>query len=230
VDYLLEHAGRYLNRQPQRSDILSHFAGLRPLVGAKLGSRATSKLSREHEIYTSDSGLITVIGGKWTTYRKMGEDLIDHAERSAGLQRRTSRTAELPLHGCPTATRTLNASNHADVHGTDRSRMEDLIRVQPELSQQLHPKLPYQAVDVIWAARHEMARSVEDVLARRTRALLLDARASMESAPFVAELLVKELGRDTQWQQEQITGFCQLATATYLADAVVASTDRVNAN
>jgi glycerol-3-phosphate dehydrogenase len=108
--------------------------------------------------------------------------------------------------------------------------MEDLIRVQPELSQQLHPKLPYQAVDVIWAARHEMARSVEDVLARRTRALLLDARASMESAPFVAELLVKELGRDTQWQQEQITGFCQLATATYLADAVVASTDRVNAN
>lgn len=212
VEYLLEHAGRYLQCSPKESDICSRFAGLRPLVGAKSGKASTSQLSREHEIYTSASGLITVIGGKWTTYRQMGEDLVNQAEVVGGLPHRESRTASLALHGCPPDAASAHTSCSSwSIYGSDASGIDAIIRERPALSQLIHPRLHYRAAEVVWSARHEMARTVEDVLARRTRALFLDARAAIEAANSVGELLQAELRQSDAWQREQTSSFLELA-------------------
>ena len=210
IYYLLEHAGRYLHRCPSESDIRSRFAGLRPLVGARSGSRATATLSREHEIFTAASGLITVIGGKWTTYRRMGEELIDRAEVIAGLPHKQSRTASLKLHACPSIAN-FSGDHSCHMYGDDAQGIESLILANPELATALHPRLPYRAAEVIWAARHEMAQTIEDVLARRTRALFLDARAAMEAAAFVGELLQRELQQRTDWKVDQLQKFSEIA-------------------
>jgi len=210
VAYLLEYAGRYLQRAPVESDILSRFAGLRPLVGHRSGSAKTSRLSREHEIYTSASGLITVIGGKWTTYRQMGEDLIDKAETNGNLPRKPSRTASLKLHGCPTEPAT-DVAHLRNVYGSDSEKLVSLIRETPELATAIHPRLPYRAANVIWAARFEMAQTIEDVLARRTRSLFLDAKAALESAEFVGKLLQQELHRSDEWRLDQMQRFSDVA-------------------
>jgi glycerol-3-phosphate dehydrogenase len=205
IDFLLEHAARYLTRDPRRSDILSCFAGLRPLV--RSGAASTAALSRDHAIIAAPSGLITITGGKWTTYRSMGEDAVDRAAEAGGLPRRPSRTATLPLRGHGPRVR---RPEPWDVYGTDASALRRLARAEPALAEPLHPRLPYLAAQVAWAARHEMARTVEDVLARRTRALLLDARASLEAAPLVAGILERELGRDAAWRERQIEEYAAL--------------------
>ena len=210
IEYLLEHTGRYLKRCPGESDIRSRFAGLRPLVDARISTSPTSTLSREHEIYTAPSGLITVIGGKWTTYRQMGEELINRAEAVSGLAPRQSITASLKLHGCPANSNAV-VGQFENVYGNDAAEIELLIRETPELAKTLHPELPYRAADVIWAARHEMAQTIEDVLARRTRALFLDARAALESATFVGELLQQELQRSADWKADQMQQFSETA-------------------
>ena len=212
ISYLLEHAGRYLKHQPTEADIRSRFAGLRPLVGPRSGQRSTSTLSREHEIHTSSTGLLSVVGGKWTTYRQMGEDLINQAESATDLRRVPSRTATLPLHGCPEPG-SFAASGDPDfaIYGSDAQSLRDLILESPDLSRRLHPLLPYCAVEIIWAARNEMARTLEDIFARRTRALFLDARAAIESAPQAAELLQRELQKSESWKYEQIRQFSLLA-------------------
>jgi glycerol-3-phosphate dehydrogenase len=173
IEFLLEHAKLYLATAPGERDILSTFAGLRPLVKAGAGA-ATKKLSRDHTIVVSNSGLVTITGGKWTTYRKMGEDVVSTAAQVGGLETRVSRTHDLPLRG-ERAPENISA---------------DVVRR---------------------FAREEMARSVEDVLSRRTRMLLLDARAAIESAPTVAAALAMELQRDETWQHEQIDSFRTLA-------------------
>jgi glycerol-3-phosphate dehydrogenase len=190
--FLLEHIERYLGRRPAPNEILSMWSGQRPLV-RRADASSTAAISRDHTILISPSKLITITGGKWTTYRKMAEDAID---RIGGTP---SRTAGLRLHGWTEA-------NAADspwqrVYGSDAP----LVRELPQ--QLLHSLLPFSQGEVIWAARHEMARSVEDVLARRTRALFLDARASIEAAPLVARLLAEELGHDSAWEQAQISRF-----------------------
>lgn len=215
IEYLLEHAGRFLTKQPQRGDILSVFAGLRPLVGHSSGT-ATSKLSREHEILTSASGLITVIGGKWTTYRKMGQDVIDLAARVGGLSASPSRTAKLPLHGAPaddTARTAWDAASDdpLDIYGTDRRSLVELSEQQADYAAALAPQLPYITAQVAWAVEHEMARTVEDVLSRRLRALLLDARASVEAAPAVASLMQSLLHKDDSWRTNQLDTYRDLA-------------------
>ena len=209
--YLLEYAGRYLQRAPMESDILSRFAGLRPLVGHRSSSTKTSRLSREHEIYTSATGLITVIGGKWTTYRQMGEDLIDKAETTSDLPRKQSQTASLKLHGCPSDS-AVNVAHLRNVYGSDSDKIESLIRESPELATAIHPRLPYRAANVIWAARFEMAQTIEDVLARRTRSLFLDANAAKESAEFVGKLLQEELNRSDDWKLNQMQRFSDVAS------------------
>ena len=208
IDFLIEHAARYLTRAPGKADILSAFAGLRPLVGA--GTR-TSRISREHALLVSPSGLVTIAGGKWTTYRAMAEQTVDRAETVGGWPHRPSRTRDLRLHAA-----TDTAATRTE-YGADAEKVDELLRSSPELAEPLHPRLPYLAGEVIWTARHEMARTVEDVLARRSRALFLDARAALEMAPPVAALLAKELGRDAAWQQEQLLGFRELALR-YLPD------------
>lgn len=211
IAFLLEHAARYLTRAPGKADILSAFAGLRPLVGA---GTQTSRISREHALLVSDSGLVTIAGGKWTTYRAMAEETVDRAETVGGWPHRPSRTRDLRLHG---AGDTAATDTPLKSHGTDAAKVDELLRSSPEFSQPLHPRLPYFAGEVIWAARHEMARTVEDVLARRLRALFLDARAALEMAPAVGAFLAKELGRNAAWEEEQLRAFRKLASG-YLPD------------
>ena len=212
IDFLLTHAARYLTRHPTKSDILSVFAGLRPLVRDS-GHSDTYSLSRDHVILVSRSGLVTVSGGKWTTYRRMAEDAVDQAEAVAGLTARPSITGQLPIHGWQ---ETIE-NGPWSVYGSDRARLAELAGQEPSGKVQLHPRLPYRVCQVIWAVRHEYARTVEDVLARRTRALVLDATASMEMAPRVARLVADELGYDDDWQQQQVRDFLSLARG-YLPD------------
>ncbi|HTM82631.1 glycerol-3-phosphate dehydrogenase/oxidase [Asticcacaulis sp.] len=197
INFILKTVGEYLDPAPQRSDILSVFAGLRPLV--KGGAADTKSLSREHQLVVSDSGLITLIGGKWTTYRRMGEDTIDLAMSEAGLPPRKSVTAELHLHGW---------AENDGIYGSDGTAVEALSGANTKL----HPDLPYNEAEVRWAVRFEQARTVEDILARRLRALLLDAAVSMAIAPRVAEIMATELGRDADWRTAQVSAFINLAS------------------
>lgn len=212
IDFLLDHARRYLARPPSAADVLSVYAGLRPLIAGHSGGKArTASLSREHTVVVSDSGLVTITGGKWTTYRAMAESAVDLAAKTAGLPARACPTANLRLHGWSP---TLDPGPFPE-YGSDAVELSRLMTERPALGERLHPRLPYLAVEVVWAARKESARTVEDVLARRTRALFLDARASAEIAPLVASMLAEELGRDDQWAHAQVSSFQALA-AGYL--------------
>lgn len=207
LDFLLENASRYLTTTPERGQILSMFAGLRPLVGGSK-TRRTAGVSRDHHLEVSPSGLVTIAGGKWTTYRHMGEQTIDAAARVAGLPVRESVTRELPLHAWCTGS---DPGDSFAVYGADRQAIRDIAVSDPALNERLHPSLSYTKAEVVWAARHEMARTVEDVLSRRTRALLLDSRASIEAAAEVAKLLATALGRDPKWAETQVAEFTELA-------------------
>lgn len=206
IDFILETAGRYLEKPPTRADVLSTFAGIRPLVRAP--GKNTAALSRDHTIHVDDSGLVTIIGGKWTTYRNMAEDCVDRAAELGMLAKRPCRTPELRVHGYHTS---AGQFGRLEVYGSDAPAVQALERDQPELARPLHPALPDTGAEVVWAARNQMARTVEDVLARRTRALFLNARAAIAMAPRAAELLARELRRDEAWQSEQVRAFEQLA-------------------
>ena len=206
IEYLLDHASRYFTRKPKLEDVRSTFAGLRPLLG-KGGSGRTASLSREHAVMVSRSGLVTITGGKWTTYRKMGMDAVDRAVEVAGLVTSPSKTESLRLHGWTDEV----AEGPLSTYGSDAPELRRSMLENPAWSEPIHPNLPDLKVEVIWAARHELARSVEDVLARRTRGLFLDARASIEAAPVVASLLAKEMERDHSWQAAQVQAFQDLA-------------------
>lgn len=206
LDYLLEHAARYLAHDPGPEDVLSVWAGLRPLVRAE-DAKSTAALSRDHSVLTSASGLVTITGGKWTTYRKMAQDTVDHAAVVGGLEPRTCGTDTLELHGfwmedTPPAWA---------AYGSEATELERLADERPGLGDFLHPDLTYRFAEVVWAVRHEMARTLEDVLSRRTRALLLDARAARACARPVAELMAAELGRDDAWVAAQVEDFERLA-------------------
>jgi len=208
IDFILETAGRYLVRKPTRGDVLSSFAGVRPLVR---GSGTTAQLSRDFALRVEEPGLVTITGGKWTTYRGMAEACVDRAARLAGLPFRPCVTRHLRIHGyAPASNRPLA------VYGSDGDSIRRIAEADPELAAPLHPALPYTGAEVVWAARAEMARRVEDVLARRTRALFLNAQAAREMAPRVAELLARELGRDAAWAADQLRAFSQLATGYQL--------------
>jgi glycerol-3-phosphate dehydrogenase len=207
VDFILETASGYLERRPDRADILSVFTGIRPLV-KEGGPSATATLSRDHKIDISGAGLLTVTGGKWTTYRRMAEDCVDHAAVLARLEERPCATRELRIHGYdPEADRLGPLA----VYGSDAAGLAALAADRPELAAPLHPALPITGAQVVWAARNEMARTVDDVLARRTRALYLDSRAALGMAPAAARLLAAELGRDEPWQRAQVEEFGRIA-------------------
>ncbi len=219
-EFVMEHARRYLAKDPGDGDVLSVFAGLRPLVRSGAATD-TAALSRDHTIVVAESGLITSTGGKWTTYHEMAEDVVDHAEMVAGVDNRRSPTETLPIHGW---THEPIGPKNLRPYGADAGAIVSLMQAEPALAAPLHPRLPYQQGEVVWHARHEMARTVEDVLARRTRALLLDARASVETAPAVAQLLARELHRDRAWEEAQVLSYAALARGYVYTDP--ASTDR----
>lgn len=197
ITYLLEYARKYLTKHPQVNDILSVFAGIRPLICSKNVHASTASLSREHMILVSKSSLISVIGGKWTTYRKMGEEVVNIAAKKGDLPPSCSKT------------------EHLRIHGSDAASQVELASGNSALLEKFHRSLPCRPIDVMWGIRKEMARKVDDILSRRNRSLLLDAKASIEIAPKVAVLMAKELGKDEGWQQNQIEKFKQLA-ANYL--------------
>jgi glycerol-3-phosphate dehydrogenase len=218
IDFVLDNASRYLDHDPQRSDVLSVFAGHRPLVQEGGGSDADSKkISREHVVLVSPSGLVTILGGKWTTYRKMAQDTIDDALAVGGLEARPCVTETLRLHGWMRSDDPdFPEDGCLQMYGAEFRAVQGLLAETPAWGEPLHEKLPYAESAVVWAARREMARSLEDVLARRTRSLLMDARASIEAAPRAAALLAQELGRDQAWCQEQVRRYSELATGYLL--------------
>lgn len=208
IDFLLRHCALYLTRDPGPADVLSVFAGLRPLVGST-GEGSTAEISRDHTVSIARSGLVTIAGGKWTTYRNMAEDVIDQAALIGGLPERDCVTRELNIHGYH---RHAERFGQLACYGADAVAIEALSHEVPGADEILHPRFEHRVCEVIWAAREEMARTVEDVLARRTRMLLLDARASVEAAPVVAEILARELRRDQGWAGEQVEAYRQLAS------------------
>jgi len=206
VGFILETAAPYLQHDPTREDIRSVFTGIRPLV-ASTDAGNTSAVSRDHTLHISDSGVLTVAGGKWTTYRNMAEDAVDQAADLAGLDERECVTRRLPLRG---ASEPGDLSDPLQVYGTDRGEIEQIEHADPSLAEPLHPSLPIRKSQVVHAARFEMARTVDDVLARRTRAILFDAAAAAQAAPVVADLLAAELGRDDAWRAAQLADFARI--------------------
>jgi glycerol-3-phosphate dehydrogenase len=211
VEFMLETAALYLARKPTKADILSVWAGIRPLVKAGDGKN-TAALSRDHTVHIDQSGLLSIAGGKWTTYRNMAEDAVDQAATLADLPDKPCVTKNLNIHGFhpnPDKLGTLG------FYGTDAQLIRDLVAKDITLGKALDSDLPYIAAEVIWAAREELALTVEDVLARRTRALFLNAKAAIRMAPTVAALLAQELGKDKAWQVDQVEKFNKVA-AGYL--------------
>jgi glycerol-3-phosphate dehydrogenase len=212
IEYLLVHAARYLTQDPTPSDVLSIFAGLRPLVRAS-NTEDTASLSRDHTLQVSKSGLVTITGGKWTTYRRMAEDTVDMGIQVGLLDERACTTRDLDIHGRHDQPGRFGP---LELYGSDAPHVQAVIDETPDGSDLLHPDLPYQKGEVVWAARNEMARTVEDVLARRTRALLLNARASIEAAPIVGELLAATLNKDSDWIKQQVEAYRILASGYIL--------------
>jgi glycerol-3-phosphate dehydrogenase len=216
IDFILSTAALYLAHQPARSDILSVFAGIRPLVKSAVGG-GTAALSRDHTIHIEQSGLLTICGGKWTTYRHMAEDCVNQVAMLARLPEKPCVTEHLKLHGFHPG---ADAFGPLRVYGADAAAIQDIMRAEPTLAEALDAALPYTGAEVVWAVRDEMARSVEDVLARRTRALFLNAKAAIRMAPRVAALMARELGRDAGWQARQVESFGVVAR-NYFPSSVV---------
>jgi glycerol-3-phosphate dehydrogenase len=213
VAFILETAALYLHKAPTRADVLSVFAGVRPLVRAG-DSRITAALSRDHTIHIDTSGLLTTAGGKWTTYRHMAEDTVDHAIDFARLPEKPCVTKELHVHGF--VEKAANG-DRLGLYGSDAAAIQELERADGQLAASLDDAIPCTGAQVVWAVRHEFARTVEDVLARRCRALFLNAAAAIRMAPAVADLMARELGRDAAWQQREVAAFQRLALGYQLA-------------
>ncbi len=207
VQFILDTAAAYLVKAPRLSDVKSIYAGLRPLAAPKKGEETTKEISRDHKLLVSDSGLVTITGGKWTTYRKMAEETIDMAISLSTLPHKPCITASTPIHGHSRSSQ----SGHWAIYGSDAGKIMELASKNVLLRESLHPKFAHIGAEVVWACRHEMARTVEDVLARRMRILFLDAEASLQMAPKIAAIMASELGRDEEWGTQQVETYKHLA-------------------
>jgi glycerol-3-phosphate dehydrogenase len=207
ITFILSTAGKYLIETPDRSDILSVFAGLRPLVASPDDPSATREISRRHKIKISNSGLVTVEGGKWTIYRRMAQDTIDKIMKAGMLEKRACNTHHLPVSG---AYYNHQEYDRLNIYGAYAREIKAIMDSNTGNEKTLHPLLPYTKAEIIWICRNEMPRKIEDVLARRTRALLLNARASKEIAPEVAAIMAGELGFDKVWEKNQVEAYCNL--------------------
>jgi glycerol-3-phosphate dehydrogenase len=219
INFIINTVKQYTTVSPTRKDVLSVFAGLRPLAAPDKRTSNTKEISRDHKLIISNSGLITITGGKWTTYRKMAEETVDVAIKTASLSPAGCQTSGIPVHGAGIH----SYQDELSAYGTDREEIRALIKDQPSLARKLSSKHAYIEAEVVWASRHEMARTIEDVLARRLRILFLDAREAINVAPRIAELMATELGKNREWQTQQVEDFTRLASGYLLApyDAAV---------
>ncbi|MGB6269357.1 MAG: glycerol-3-phosphate dehydrogenase/oxidase [Olleya sp.] len=215
IDFIISTTNRYLTKNIEKKDVLSIFAGLRPLAAPKDKSETTKEISRSHKIIVSDSGLITITGGKWTTYRRMAQDTVNKAILLGKLSYKSCKTKDVLIHGANGQT---NQNTHLYIYGTDKKEIEKLISETPELGKKLHPRLEFLKAEAVWAVRNEMARTIEDVLARRVRILFLDAKAAIEIAPDIATILASELNKDDAWKTQQIAEFTMMAKQYVLQD------------
>jgi glycerol-3-phosphate dehydrogenase len=210
IEFLITHAARYLTKDPSIDDVRSIYSGLRPLV--KNSAKKTAEISRDHSIIVSDSGLVSIVGGKWTTYRKMAEDTVNTAAVQARLPYKECVTSDLGIHGGQSHY-TETGTNY--YYGSDIPLIEDLMLSDETLRSLIHERLPYRKAEIVWAVRNEMCMTVEDALSRRTRALLLDAAAAVEAAPLVAAIMAAEFKYDQSWIETEIMAFKEIA-ASYL--------------
>jgi glycerol-3-phosphate dehydrogenase len=205
IEFILSTSGKYLKKAPKRSDVLSIFAGLRPLAATKDNNgKKTREISRNHKIIVSSSGLMTMIGGKWTTFRRMAEDIISRAEKVNRLKRSRSVTRKMKVRGYMES---VDMNDPYYVYGSDKDTMLDLVKGNPVLGESLSESLQIIKAQVVWAVREEMAMNVEDVLSRRTRCQLLDARESIRMAPEVASIMADEMGKDQKWVRDQVSAY-----------------------
>ncbi len=216
IEFILKTAGQYLLKKPVHADILSAFAGLRPLAAPGKNTNSTKEISRSHKLMTSDSGLITITGGKWTTYRKMAKDTIDKAIALGQLPAANCTTDKILIHGAGE----IQKDSAFSIYGADAIKITQIIKEEPELGKQLHPGYQMVKAEVVWMVKNEMARTVEDVLARRSRMLFLNAAAAEKLAPAVASLMAQELNRDEIWVNEQIVSFKVLVRQYLLKDNI----------
>ena len=214
IEFILNTAGIYLTKVPTRKDVKSIFAGLRPLAASEGDEKSTKEISRHHKVLISISGLITITGGKWTTYRKMGEDAVDKALLIAGLPERKSITENLMIHSY---SQTVSLDDPNSVYGSDLDAVEAIALENKKYAGLLSDELQISKVQLIWAVREEMARNVEDFLARRTRVLFLDARESIKICETVAQMMADELDFNDNWVKNQVKEFTKLAKGYYLA-------------
>jgi glycerol-3-phosphate dehydrogenase len=209
VDFILQNAASYLAEKPTRNDILSVFAGLRPLAAGSGNEKKTKEISRSHQVIYSPSGLITVLGGKWTTYRKMAEDTINIAQRIGNLPDIPCQTQNLAIHGNVV---NFNSDDPLHIYGSDADEIRSLMALHPSWKEPVHPSFTYSKAEFIWCIRNEMPQTLEDLLSRRTRCLLLDAKATLEIAPQVAQWMADELNKDDAWIKSQLHEFTQTAS------------------
>lgn len=216
VDFILEMAGRYLTKKPQRKDVLCVFAGLRPLAAPKkhADETKTKEISRSHKLLVSPSGLVTITGGKWTTYRRMAEDTVNLAIKTKRLQFIKCKTKSLKIHGYK---ENSDRTDWLYIYGSDQDEILRLQKDNPSYGEKLHKDFDFTIGEVVWAVRKEMARTIDDVLARRVRALYLDARASITMAPKVAAILAEELQKDKSWEEQQVREYTEMAKAYILS-------------
>jgi glycerol-3-phosphate dehydrogenase len=206
IDFILRTAGKYLTKPPKREDAKCIYAGLRPLAANPDNPEATREVSRRHKITLSRSGLLSIIGGKWTSYRRMAEETIDKGIKAGIIEKRKCITRNFSFYS---NSKPLE-SDRLKIYGNQASEIEKMIKEQHDLGELIHQKLPYTKAEIVWICMNEMPRTREDMLARRTRALFLDARASAEAGPVVAELMAKELGFSKPWQDSEISRFNNL--------------------
>jgi glycerol-3-phosphate dehydrogenase len=210
VSFILDTAAAYLTHKPVKEDVLAVFAGLRPLAAPKENGSKTKEISRSHKIIVSKSNLITITGGKWTTFRRMAQDTIEKAIEVGLLPEKACVTESLKIHGYVTKS---NGNDPLYFYGSDLNGVLQLVKLNPLLNEPLVADYPYTKALVVFAARNEYARRVEDVLARRFRLLFLDAKAAVKAAPEVARLLAHELGQGKEWIEKEINDFNELARA-----------------